>query len=183
MNTRIQVEHPITELVTGLDIVELMINSAEGKVLPLTQDDVKLQGWALETRICAEDPSTYLPFAGVLKRYIEPDIKSPRGVVRCDSGVEQGSEISVFYDSLICKVSTHSSTREGAIELMKDALDSFAIEGIARLDTGVVNNISLLRNVLENDKFVNGNLNTGFLKQEYPEGFQGWLYLLLLLFI
>ena len=165
MNTRLQVEHPITEYITGLDLVEQMIRVAEGKPLALRQEDVEIKGWAVECRVYAEDPKLYLPSIGRLSGYREPDQSS--GKVRCDSGIVEGSEITIYYDPLICKLSTFGVNRTEALERMRDALDTYVIRG-------VTHNIPLLREVISNAKFIDGHgISTKFLKEEFPEGFKG----------
>lgn len=169
MNTRLQVEHPITEQITGLDLVEQMIRVAAGQKLGFSQSDIKINGWALESRVYAEDPERYLPSIGRLNRYIEPNLPagfSDQAVVRNDSGIREGSEISMYYDPMICKLITHGKDRTEAIELMKKALDSYVIKG-------VTHNIPLLRDVLTNEKFVSGKYSTKLLPEDYPEGFKG----------
>ncbi|KAJ2767133.1 hypothetical protein IWQ56_003446, partial [Coemansia nantahalensis] len=161
MNTRLQVEHPITELITGLDLVEEMIRAAAG--LPLTttrQSDIAINGWAIESRVYAEDPEKYLPSIGTLAKYREP----PHA--RCDSGIAEGSEISMYYDPMICKLSTHGATRDEAIAAMSRALDRYLI-------TGVTHNIPLLRDVVGSADFGRGRITTAFLAQHYPTGFKG----------
>ncbi|KAJ2486733.1 hypothetical protein IWW37_005512 [Coemansia sp. RSA 2050] len=163
MNTRLQVEHPITELVTGLDLVEEMIRSAAG--LPLTttkQSDVRMDGWAIEARVYAEDPDKFLPSIGTLSRYREP----AGNEVRCDSGVTEGSEISVYYDPMISKLSAHGPTRPDAIAALSRALDRYLI-------TGVTHNIPLLRDVVASPAFGAGRTSTSFLAEHYPHGFKG----------
>ncbi len=163
MNTRIQVEHPVTELVTGLDIVECMIRVAAGEKLPLTQDQVKLTGWALEARVYAEDPlRNFLPSIGRLVRYREPPA-APN--LRVDSGVTEGSEITMYYDPMIAKVVTHGETRDAAIRHMQAALDTFTIRGINH-------NMSFLAAVIAKDRFRDGRLTTDFIAEEFPDGFQ-----------
>jgi propionyl-CoA carboxylase alpha chain len=130
MNTRLQVEHTITEYITGLDLVEEMINIAKGKPLTFKQDDIKIKGWAFESRIYAEDPTTLLPSVGRLESYIEPLIANDNSI-RCDSGVVQGSEISMFYDPLICKLCTYADTRNEAMDKMKMSLERFVIQGLS----------------------------------------------------
>ncbi len=164
MNTRLQVEHPITEYITGLDLVEQMIKIAANQKLEFTQEDVKIRGWAIESRVYAEDPKLYLPCIGQLTKYIEPDTSS--GEVRCDTGIVEGSEISIYYDPLICKLSTHGRNRQEALEKMKDALDSYVIKGLTH-------NIPLLREVISHPKFVTGEISTKFLAEEFPHGFDG----------
>jgi propionyl-CoA carboxylase alpha chain len=167
MNTRLQVEHPITEYTTGLDLVELMIRIAAGEPLPLKQSDVKLQGWAFESRVYAEDPyRNFLPSIGILERYREPMVGDPN--VRCDSGVREGDEISIYYDPLICKLVTYGANREAAIERMRHALDSYVIRGVNH-------NVCFLRSVLENPRFLKGDISTNFIPQEFPKGFQGFV--------
>ncbi len=164
MNTRLQVEHPVTELITGIDIVEEMIQIAAGEKLSFTQDDVKLKGWAFESRICAENPSRgFLPSSGRIIAYSEP-AKSPN--IRIDTGIGLGGEVSMFYDSMIAKLCTYGETREQAIELMHSALSSYIINGIAH-------NISFLEAVMLHPRFVNGDISTAFIQEEYPDGFSG----------
>ncbi|HEX3652484.1 MAG TPA: acetyl/propionyl/methylcrotonyl-CoA carboxylase subunit alpha [Rhizomicrobium sp.] len=168
MNTRLQVEHPVTELITGLDLVELMIRSAAGEKLPIRQADVKLNGWAVESRIYAEDPYRgFLPSTGRLVRYQPPQEGTDNGIViRNDTGVYEGGEISVFYDPMIAKLCTHASTRDGAIEAMGEALDEFRIEGINH-------NIDFLNAIMHSARFREGRLSTAFIADEYPDGFHG----------
>jgi propionyl-CoA carboxylase alpha chain len=162
MNTRLQVEHPVTEMITGLDLVELMIRVAAGEPLPFTQDQVRLHGWALECRINAEDPVRgFLPSTGRLVRYLPPE---EREGVRVDTGVYEGGEISVYYDSLIAKLITHGATREQAIARMLDALNAFVIRGIS-------SNIAFQAAFIQHPRFVVGDFNTGFLAEEFPRGF------------
>jgi propionyl-CoA carboxylase alpha chain len=168
MNTRLQVEHPVTELITGLDLVELMIRSAAGEKLPIRQSDVKQNGWAIESRIYAEDPYRgFLPSIGRLVRY-QPPLEGPRDdvTVRNDTGVYEGGEISVFYDPMIAKLCTHAPTRAQAIEAMGHALDEFRIEGINH-------NIDFLNAIMHSARFREGRLSTAFIAEEYPEGFHG----------
>ncbi|MFN3077202.1 MAG: acetyl-CoA carboxylase biotin carboxylase subunit [Alphaproteobacteria bacterium] len=163
MNTRLQVEHPVTELITGLDIVELMIRVAYGEPLPITQKEVRLLGWAVECRIYAEDPfRNFLPSTGRLNRYIQPPESSS---VRVDSGVYEGGEISMYYDPMIAKLVTYGDSREQAISLMRDALDHFYI-------CGVSHNIPFLASMMAKQRFVDGRLTTNFIAEEYPNGFQ-----------
>lgn len=165
MNTRLQVEHPITEFITGLDLVEQMIRVAEGQPLEFKQEDIKIKGWAVECRVYAEDPKLYLPSIGRLSGYREPDQSD--GMVRCDTGIVEGSEISIYYDPLICKLSTFGANRSEALERMRSALDSYVIRG-------VTHNIPLLREVVSNQKFIDGSgISTKFLKEEFPDGFDG----------
>ena len=168
MNTRLQVEHPVTELITGLDLVELMIRSAAGEKLKLAQKDVAINGWAVESRVYAEDPYRgFLPSTGRLTRYHPPREGKERGViVRNDTGVFEGGEISVYYDPMIAKLSTHAATREAAVEGMAAALDRFEISGIAH-------NVSFLNAIMHNVRFREGRLTTGFIAEEFPEGFKG----------
>lgn len=165
MNTRLQVEHPITEMVAGVDLVEHMIRVAAGHPLNITQADIPINGWAVECRVYAEDPykNFGLPSIGRLYKYIEPT-HIPN--VRCDSGIIEGSEISIYYDSMICKLVTHENTRNEALDTMNKALDSYVIRGVTY-------NVSLLRDVLNHPKFRKGDITTKFLPQEYPSGFKG----------
>jgi propionyl-CoA carboxylase alpha chain len=162
MNTRLQVEHPVTEMVTGLDLVELMIRIAAGERLPLAQSDVRFNGWAVEARVYAEDPlRNFLPSTGRLVRYLPPP---PSESVRVDSGVEEGGEISIHYDPMIAKLITHGATRERAIAHMRDALNQFYIRGVSH-------NISFLAALIEHSRFREGRLSTNLIAQEYPHGF------------
>ncbi|TRY77275.1 hypothetical protein TCAL_10366 [Tigriopus californicus] len=165
MNTRLQVEHPITECITGVDLVHQMIRSAYGHPLRLSQDDIQIRGWAVENRVYAEDPfkNFGMPSIGRLYKYEEP--KSLSGV-RCDSGIEEGSEISMYYDPMICKLTTYADTREEAIKKSVNALDHYVIRG-------VTHNIPLLRDILTETKFNEGNFTTNYLPETYPDGFQG----------
>jgi propionyl-CoA carboxylase alpha subunit len=163
MNTRLQVEHPVTELVTGVDIVEQMIRTAAGEPLSLTQDHVKIDGWALEARVYAENPlSGFVPSSGRLDRYLPPE-ETP--LVRVDMGVGEGDEITLHYDPMIAKVCTWGETRDDAIETMGQALDEFYISGIKH-------NIAFLTNLITHPRFKEGRLSTAFIDQEYPDGFQ-----------
>jgi propionyl-CoA carboxylase alpha chain len=169
MNTRIQVEHPVTELVTGLDLVEWMIRIAAGEPLGFTQEDVKLNGWAMESRVYAEDPTrNFMPSIGRLVRYAEPDaVAAGDGFsVRVDSGVVEGSEISMFYDPMIAKLVTHGPDRPAAIAAMQAALDGFVIRGIDH-------NTSFLAAIMAHERFREGRLSTNFIAEEFPEGFHG----------
>ncbi len=178
MNTRLQVEHPVTELITGVDLVEQMIRVAAGKELSITQDDVKLTGWAIENRLYAEDPyRNFLPSIGRLTRYRPPAETAAYTpgvapgdagdvVVRNDTGVYEGGEISMYYDPMIAKLCTWAPTREAAIEAMRVALDSFEVEGIGH-------NLPFLSAVMDHPKFVSGDMTTAFIAEEYPEGFDG----------
>ena len=163
MNTRLQVEHPVTELITGLDLVELMIRVAYGEKLPLTQDQVQLNGWAMECRINAEDPFRgFLPSTGRLVKFQPP--AEIDGQVRVDTGVYDGGEISMFYDSMIAKLIVHGATREQAIARMRDALNGFVIRGIS-------SNIPFQAALMQHPRFQSGSFNTGFIAEEYPTGF------------
>ncbi|MGR3482951.1 acetyl-CoA carboxylase biotin carboxylase subunit [Salipiger marinus] len=168
MNTRLQVEHPVTELITGIDLVEQMIRIAHGEPLTITQDDVKIDGWAIENRLYAEDPYRgFLPSIGRLTRYRPPaEGEMLGGVVRNDTGVYEGGEISMYYDPMIAKLCTWAPTREQAIEVMRNALDSFEVEGIGH-------NLPFLAAVMDHPRFVSGNITTAFIAEEYPEGFVG----------
>ena len=166
MNTRLQVEHPVTELVTGIDLVEQMIRVAAGEKLKLKQADVTFSGWAVETRVCAEDPyRNFLPSVGRLTRYRPPAAASADGItVRNDTGVSEGSEISVYYDPLIAKLVTHAPTRDAAIAAQADALDAFTIDGIRH-------NVAFLAAVMQHKRWQAGKLSTAFIAEEYPKGF------------
>eukprot|EP00088_Acartia_fossae_P029981 TRINITY_DN3091_c0_g1_i11.p1 TRINITY_DN3091_c0_g1~~TRINITY_DN3091_c0_g1_i11.p1 ORF type:complete len:720 (-),score=177.06 TRINITY_DN3091_c0_g1_i11:707-2866(-) len=165
MNTRLQVEHPITECITGVDLVHQMIRVAAGHPLKMTQNDIGIRGWALENRVYAEDPfkNFGMPSIGRLHKYEEP-----KGIpgVRCDSGIEEGSEISMFYDPMICKLTCYAANREDAIATSVNALDHYVIRG-------VTHNIPLLRDVLTEPVFNSGVFTTSYLPQTYPDGFQG----------
>ncbi len=161
MNTRLQVEHPVTELVTGQDLVELMIRVAGGEKLPLTQDDVKLSGWSIETRVYAEDPfRNFMPSIGRLVKYTPPEGEG----VRVDTGVYEGGEVSMYYDPMIAKLITYGKDREEATARMVDALDAYYIRGVNH-------NISFLNALMVHPRFVAGKLTTNFIAEEYPEGF------------
>src|SRR4051812_43823706 len=170
MNPRLQVEHPVTELTTGLDLVELMLRVSAGEKLPLAQKDVKLDGWAIESRLYAEDPyRNFLPSTGRLTRYSPPrELASPPHSfgVRNDAGVYEGGEISTFYDPMISKLCTWAPTRLGAINAMQMALDQFEVEGVG-------NNIPFLNAVMAQMRFREGRLTTGYIAEEFPEGFAG----------
>ena len=169
MNTRLQVEHPVTELITGVDLVEQMIRVANGEPLPFRQEDLKINGWAMESRLYAEDPyRNFLPSIGRLTRYRPPvEGATPRGgIVRNDTGVFEGGEISMFYDPMIAKLCTWGETRDKAIEEMRLALDAFEVEGIGH-------NLPFVGAVMDHPRFVSGNITTAFIAEEYPEGFQG----------
>ncbi len=168
MNTRLQVEHPVTELVTGIDLVEQMIRVAAGEELALKQKDVTLKGWAIESRIYAEDPyRNFLPSTGRLVKYRPPAEQSAHGItVRNDTGVYEGGEISIFYDPMIAKLCTHAPTRAEAIAAMARTLDAFHIEGIRH-------NVPFLSAIMENPRWQSGALSTGFIAEEFPGGFTG----------
>ena len=168
MNTRLQVEHPVTELITGVDLVEQMIRVAFGEKLKLKQGDVKLNGWAIESRIYAEDPyRNFLPSIGRLVKYHPPTENISGGVtVRNDTGVGAGGEISIYYDPMIAKLCTHAPTRAQAIAAMANALDEFQIEGIRH-------NIPFLSAIMGNARWQSGKLSTGFITEEFPGGFVG----------
>ena len=164
MNTRLQVEHPVTEMVTGLDLVELMLRVAAGEELPLGQQDVRLAGWAMESRIYAEDPlRTFLPSIGRLVRYQPPD--NDPGRVRVDTGVLEGGEISMYYDPMMAKLITCGRDRDEAINLMQDALDEYVIDGVRH-------NVGFLGALMAHPGFRQGALHTGFIEEEFPEGFR-----------
>ncbi len=168
MNTRLQVEHPVTELVTGIDLVEQMIRVAAGEPLAIAQDKVRLQGWAVESRIYAEDPyRNFMPSIGRLVRYQPPaEGRGEDGItVRNDTGVFEGGEISMYYDPMIAKLVTHGPTRDAAIDAQAQALDEFVIDGIAH-------NIPFLAALMQHPRWVSGELSTGFIAEEYPDGFE-----------
>jgi propionyl-CoA carboxylase alpha chain len=166
MNTRLQVEHPVTELITGVDLVEQMIRVAAGEKLSLAQKDVTLTGWAVETRVYAEDPfRNFLPSIGRLVKYRPPLESSIDGItVRNDTGVQEGGEISIYYDPMIAKLVTHAPSRAAAIEAQATALDSFYIDGIRH-------NIPFLSALMLHPRWREGNLSTGFIAEEFPKGF------------
>ena len=169
MNTRLQVEHPVTELITGIDLVEQMIRVANGEPLPFQQDDIRINGWAMESRLYAEDPyRKFLPSIGRLTRYRPPaEGETERGgIVRNDTGVFEGGEISMFYDPMIAKLCTWGATRDAAIEEMRLALDTFEVEGIGH-------NLPFVAAVMDHPRFTSGNITTAFIAEEYPEGFKG----------
>ncbi|MFT6458788.1 biotin carboxylase N-terminal domain-containing protein [Pseudophaeobacter arcticus] len=184
MNTRLQVEHPVTELITGVDLVEQMIRVANGEPLTITQDDVQLNGWAIENRLYAEDPYRgFLPSIGRLTRYRPPaelsggplldngkwqgDAPAGAGIaVRNDTGVYEGGEISMYYDPMIAKLCTWAPTRDQAIEAMRNALDGFEVEGIGH-------NLPFLSAVMDHPIFIEGAMTTAFIEEQYPEGFVG----------
>ncbi|XP_036397153.1 propionyl-CoA carboxylase alpha chain, mitochondrial [Megalops cyprinoides] len=165
MNTRLQVEHPITECITGLDLVQQMIRIAKGYTLQHTQADIPINGWAIESRVYAEDPykSFGLPSIGRLSQYQEPGNLTG---VRVDSGIQEGSDISIYYDPMISKLVSYGSTRAEALQRMEKALDSYVIRG-------VTHNIPLLREIIVNPRFISGDISTKFLPEVYPEGFKG----------
>jgi propionyl-CoA carboxylase alpha chain len=167
MNTRLQVEHPVTELITGVDLVEQMIRVAAGEKLSITQADVKLNGWSVESRVYAEDPTRgFLPSTGRLVAYRPPAEGAQDGItVRNDTGVYEGGEISIYYDPMIAKLVTHAPTRLQAIEAQGRALDAFAIEGIRH-------NIPFLSALMAHERWKTGHLSTGFIAEEFPDGFQ-----------
>ncbi len=181
MNTRLQVEHPVTEAITGVDLVEQMIRVAAGEKLPMTQDEIGIDGWSIETRVYAEDPyRNFLPSIGRLVRY-EPPVpgwsgesgpagrrgyETGGGGVRVDDGVVEGGEVSIFYDPMIAKLITWAPTRDGAADLQIEALDAFRIEGPGH-------NVDFLSAIMQHPRFRSGELTTGFIAEEYPEGFQG----------
>jgi len=163
MNTRLQVEHPVTELITGIDLVEMMIRVANGEHLPFNQSDVTINGWAIESRVYAEDPvRNFLPSTGRLVYYQPP---SEGEHVRVDTGVYEGGEVSMFYDPMIAKLITHGASREEAILHMRSALDRFLIRGVSH-------NISFLSALMVNQRFVDGIMSTNMIGEEYPDGFQ-----------
>ncbi len=166
MNTRLQVEHPVTELITGVDLVEQMIRVAAGEPLAIKQSDVKLKGWAVESRIYAEDPTrNFLPSTGRLVKYRPPEEGHEDGVtVRNDTGVYEGGEISIYYDPMIAKLVTHAGDRLTAIDAQARALDAFYIDGIRH-------NIPFLASLMQHKRWRDGALSTGFIAEEYPEGF------------
>lgn len=164
MNTRLQVEHPVTELITDIDIVEQMVKVAAGQKLDLKQSQIKLKGWAIESRINAEDPIRgFLPSSGRITEYLEPPKNS---FIRVDSGVREGSEVSMYYDALIAKLCTYGENRQEAIERMQKALGAFVIRGIEH-------NIGFLEAIIGHQRFCSGDINTNFISEEYPEGFLG----------
>lgn len=168
MNTRLQVEHPVTELITGIDLVEQMIRVANGEKLNVKQNSIKLNGWAMESRLYAEDPyRNFLPSIGRLTRYRPPtESVTKECVIRNDTGVFEGGEISMFYDPMIAKLCTWSSNRKKAISAMENALDRFEIEGIGH-------NLPFLSAVMGHTRFKSGNITTAFIDEEYPDGFEG----------
>ncbi len=177
MNTRLQVEHPVTECITGIDLVEQMIRVAAGEKLAFTQDDIKIDGWAIENRVYAEDPYRgFLPSTGRLVRYQPPvpgweddgEANGRRGLggVRVDDGVYEGGEVSMFYDPMIAKLITWGETRDEAADLQIAALDRFQLEGLGH-------NVDFVSAIMQHPRFRSGELTTGFIAEEYPEGFTG----------
>ena len=168
MNTRLQVEHPVTELITGVDLVEQMIRVAAGESLSLSQSDIGINGWAIENRLYAEDPYRgFLPSIGRLTRYRPPaEVAEDSHAVRNDTGVFEGGEISMFYDPMIAKLCAWAPSRRQAIEEMRVALDTFEIEGIGH-------NLPFLSAVMDHPKFISGDMTTAFIAEEYPDGFEG----------
>ncbi|WJY18526.1 acetyl/propionyl/methylcrotonyl-CoA carboxylase subunit alpha [Alteriqipengyuania flavescens] len=177
MNTRLQVEHPVTEAITGIDLVEQMIRVAAGEALPFTQDDIGIDGWAIENRVYAEDPYRgFLPSIGRLVHYEPPEepwaddgsANGRRGVdgIRVDDGVYEGGEVSMFYDPMIAKLITWGETRDEAADLQVAALDAFRIEGLGH-------NVDFLSALMQHPRFRSGELTTGFIAEEYPDGFEG----------
>ena len=163
MNTRLQVEHPITEWIAGIDLVRWMLRIAAGEALDFTQDDVELNGWSMEARICAEDPERdFLPAAGRLVRWLPPSAGSQ---LRLDAGVEEGDEASVYYDSLVAKLVVYGRNRDQAASRLAAALDNFAVEGPAT-------NVLFLASLARHPRFVAGDLTTAFIAEEYPDGFR-----------
>ena len=168
MNTRLQVEHPVTELVTGIDLVEQMIRVAAGEQLSIKQKDIRVQGWAIESRIYAENPyNGFVPSTGRLTAYRQPQ-KSPdlSITVRNDTGVEEGGEISIWYDPMIAKLCTHGPSRSAAISAMSTALDEFVVEGIQH-------NVPFVAAIMQNERWKCGQLSTGFIAEEFAGGFHG----------
>ncbi|OIQ71744.1 acetyl-/propionyl-coenzyme A carboxylase alpha chain [mine drainage metagenome] len=168
MNTRLQVEHPVTELITGIDLVEQMIRVANGEKLPFAQEEIALNGWAMESRLYAEDPyRNFLPSIGRLSRYRPPaEVATKSHAVRNDTGVFEGGEISMYYDPMIAKLCTWAPTRAAAIAGMEKALDAFEVEGIGH-------NLPFLAAVMAHPRFQSGNITTAFIAEEYPDGFTG----------
>ena len=168
MNTRLQVEHPVTELITGVDLVEQMIRVASGEPLPFAQSDLKINGWAMESRLYAEDPyRNFLPSIGRLTRYRPPaEVATETHAVRNDTGVFEGGEISMYYDPMIAKLCTWGPDRDAAIEGMRRALDQFEVEGISH-------NLPFCQAVMDHPRFTSGKITTAFIDEEYPDGFTG----------
>jgi propionyl-CoA carboxylase alpha chain len=169
MNTRLQVEHPVTELITGIDLVEQMIRVASGEKLSFAQDDIRLNGWAIESRLYAEDPyRNFLPSIGRLSRYRPPaeGNRADGTIVRNDTGVFEGGEISMYYDPMVAKLCTWAPDRLSAIDAMSAALDDFEVEGIGH-------NLPFLSAVMQHERFRSGNITTAFIAEEFPDGFHG----------
>jgi propionyl-CoA carboxylase alpha chain len=177
MNTRLQVEHPVTECITGIDLVEQMIRVAAGEKLAMTQDDIKIDGWAIENRVYAEDPYRgFLPSTGRLVRYDPPvpgwtedeDANGRRGIggIRVDDGVYDGGEVSMYYDPMIAKLITWGPSRDAAADKQIAALDRFEIEGLGH-------NIDFVSAIMQHPRFRSGDITTGFIAEEYPDGFHG----------
>ena len=168
MNTRLQVEHPVTELVAGVDLVELMIRVADGEKLPFTQDDIRQKGWAIEARVYAEDPErNFLPSIGRLVRYIAPATMDEGGDgIRIDTGVGEGAEISIYYDPMIAKLCAYGADRNDAIARLRAALDGFYVSGLRH-------NITFLNAIIGKERFAEGRLSTNFIAEEFPDGFGG----------
>ena len=166
MNTRLQVEHPVTEMVTGIDLVEQMIKVAYGEELDIKQNDIKTNGWAIESRVYAEDPyREFMPSIGRLSKYLTPEHSDN---VRVDTGIREGSEVSMFYDPMIAKLITHGENRDEAIENMMNAIDQYVIDGLSH-------NLNFLSSIMHNKTFQSGYTTTDFIEQEYSEGFKGEL--------
>ena len=168
MNTRLQVEHPVTELITGVDLVEQMIRVAAGEKLSLTQSDVQIDGWAMESRIYAEDPMrNFLPSIGRVVRYQTPEEVSQKNgcTVRVDTGIYEGGDVSIYYDPMIAKLCTHASTRDEAIKMMLDALNQTEVQGLGH-------NIVFLAAMMRDKNFQSGDISTNFIAETYPEGFK-----------
>ena len=164
MNTRLQVEHPVTEMVTGIDLVEQMIKVAYGEELEIKQSDIKTNGWAIESRVYAEDPyREFMPSIGRLSKYLTPDHLEN---VRVDTGIREGSEVSMFYDPMIAKLITHGKNRDKAIENMMSAIDQYVIDGLSH-------NLNFLSSIMHNETFQSGYTTTDFIEQEYSDGFKG----------
>ena len=164
MNTRLQVEHPVTEMVTGIDLVEQMIKVAYGEELEIKQSDIKTNGWAIESRVYAEDPyREFMPSIGRLSKYLTPDHSEN---VRVDTGIREGSEVSMFYDPMIAKLITHGENRDKAIENMMSAIDQYVIDGLSH-------NLNFLSSIMHNKTFQSGYTTTDFIEQEYSDGFKG----------
>ena len=164
MNTRLQVEHPVTEMVTGIDLVEQMIKVAYGEELEIKQSDIKTNGWAIESRVYAEDPyREFMPSIGRLSKYLTPDHSEN---VRVDTGIREGSDVSMFYDPMIAKLITHGENRDKAIENMMIAIDQYVIDGLSH-------NLNFLSSIMHNETFQSGYTTTDFIEQEYSDGFKG----------